>query len=575
MPKLSVLIDRHKRHYEANEKREFDKARRYFRGDMWGRTGDLGSGGTTEATRKMLCSKNLIYAIADTAVSALLGPNPSVAAMPRNANSEEAAPGVTGLMEYVFETNKVRRRAATALIDAVLCKRGIFKTGWSKDKDRPVIKAVDPTRLFFDLTVRDVDDISYWLEATPLPWAAWQQRVESGKYAVKDAGQVQPDRFPSWLSDSKNASGLNDVRDAFQWLTIWEYYDRDSGKVKHYCQQIDKVVFEEELKYVPYSMFSLNHNGVDCSGLSEVQLVLDQQETVNDLLTHMKKIAYLSIPRVGYDAGRITEEDLNAAVESATGSFVGMTPKNSEGLRALGNLFFPFPTPENPDAVKEFAARQEDDAAFISALAEAARGQVTGARTATEMAIIDAQMRTRLGTREGHLNDAMVDVASKSFYLCQKYMAESKAVRISGSRGWVDVTLDTIRDVEMAFKMVAYNPVQQNPGIQAETLVNLVPFLVQDPNVDTRSLMKEMIIGMGLPEKLILPEEEVAAMLEAQAQAAQQAALGGAAAGGGEQAPAGGAPQPSPEEMAMLEQQLMAAGAGGPAGMAPPDAPVM
>ena len=59
------------------------------------------------------------------------------------------------------------------------------------------------------------------------------------------------------------------------------------------------------------------------------------------------------------------------------------------------------PQPQNPQGVQEFVARQEDDAAFISALAEAARGQVVGARTATEMAIIDAQMRTRLATREG------------------------------------------------------------------------------------------------------------------------------------------------------------------------------
>ena len=76
MPELSKLIDRHKRFYEKHEKENFDKARRYYRGDFW-----VNKGGEADKSNNLhLCSKNLIYAIADTAISALLGPNPQVAA---------------------------------------------------------------------------------------------------------------------------------------------------------------------------------------------------------------------------------------------------------------------------------------------------------------------------------------------------------------------------------------------------------------------------------------------------------------------------------------------------------------
>ncbi len=570
MANLSKLIDRHLQHYNRHEKRPFDKARQFYRGEFYSHSAD---NSLNQVSQSYLCSKNLIYAIADTAVSALLGPNPQVAAMARTPSSEEASPAVTGLMEYVFQTNRMRRRAATALIDAVLCKRGIFKTSWSVKDDAPVIRVVDPSALFFDLTVRDPDDIKYWLEATVIPYTEFKARVEQGRYKSANISDVTPDRYPSWLSNNTSGGG-SDTRDAFQWVTIWEYYDRERGIVQHYSKQAGAVLFEDKIEYTPYSMFSLNHSAVDCSGLSEVQLVLNQQQTVNDLLTHMKQIVYLQVPRIMYDAGMLSEEDLNKAVEASAGAFVGVTPQNSETMRNLGALFYQLPMPETPAGVVEFINRQEDDAAFISALAEAARGQVTGARTATEMAIIDAQMRTRLATREGHVNDALEDVAKKAFFLCRKYMKSEKMVRIAGDRRWAEVNLRTLRDVEVSFEMVSYNPIRQNPSVLAETLMQMLPFLAQDPNVDSRRLVEEVISGLGMPARILLPEEDVAAMQEAQMQAAQQEALGGAAAGEPAQkaAAAEELSQLSPEEqLAAMEllggaapEDSFAAGGGSP-----------
>lgn len=138
---LSKLIDRHLDFYKRSEKTQFDKARRFYRGDFFTSSdSDIG----TSKMNSFLCSKNLIYAIADTAVSALLGPNPNVAAVARTPKSQESATSVTGLLDYIFRANKFRRKAATALIDAVLCKRGIFKTGWDADRDLPIVRSVNP-----------------------------------------------------------------------------------------------------------------------------------------------------------------------------------------------------------------------------------------------------------------------------------------------------------------------------------------------------------------------------------------------------------------------------------------------
>jgi hypothetical protein len=255
-----------------------------------------------------------------------------------------------------------------------------------------------------------------------------------------------------------------------------------------------------------------------------------------------------------YDSGRLTEEDLNKAVESSAGSFVGINPSNSDALRSLATLFYEMPIPDSPAGVKEFIARQEDDAAFISALAEAARGQVAGARTATEMAIIDAQLRTRLATREGHLNDALEDVAKKVFYLCKKYMREKRLIRISGSNKWEELNHQNLIEIDVDFEMVGHNPIRRNPGMMAETLIQLLPFLSQNQNVDVRRLTEEILTNLGLPARIMIPEAEIIAQQQAMAaqqqaliQAEQQAKLGGAAAG---------KPAMEAKEQAQLQQLL-------------------
>jgi hypothetical protein len=180
------------------------------------------------------------------------------------------------------------------------------------------------------------------------------------------------------------------------------------------------------------------------------------------------------------------------------------------------------------------------------------------------MAIIDAQMKNRLATREGHINDAMEDMAAKCFYLCRKYMKGEKMIRVAGDRKWAAVDISTIADVEVDFEMVSYNPIKTNPAVMVETLLQLIPLLQQDPNVDGRRLTEEIVKGIGLPMGLIMPEEDVAMAAQAEAQMAQQLAMGGAGAPGGGGPPMGAEGGLPPELVALM---------GGGGGEAQPAAP--
>jgi hypothetical protein len=68
--------------------------------------------------------------------------------------------------------------------------------------------------------------------------------------------------------------------------------------------------------------------------------------------------------------------------------------------------------------------------------------------------------------------------------------------------------------------------------------LQLIPFLAENPNVDIRKLTEEVVSGMGLSRRIIIPQAELEAMQQEQmaqqgamAQAEAQASLGGAAGG--------------------------------------------
>ena len=146
-------------------------------------------------------------------------------------------------------------------------------------------------------------------------------------------------------------------------------------------------------------------------------------------------------------------------------------------------------------------------------------------------------------------------------------MKETKVVRIAGNKKWADLNHKNIRDIQVDFQMVSYNPIRQNPNMIAETLLQILPFLAENPDVNMRDLTEEVIRGMGLPQRVLLPEEDVIAMQQEAMMAQQQAALGGAAAG----APAleaaqeqGAMPPGPPAEPEITPEQAFAAGGGSP-----------
>ncbi|MDI7268978.1 MAG: hypothetical protein QME96_13400, partial [Myxococcota bacterium] len=549
-------IGRHTSHFKTHERADFLRARRYYKGEFWRDRARVDS--DDPQTFEFRATKNITFAIAQTALVSLVSPNLAVAANPQTEASARIAPAIDALIRWSFRANKMRRRSQTAILDGVLLGRGCYKTGWSDAHGMPITRAVDPSRLFFDLFARDPDDIRYWLEAVPLPETEYRRRVESGEYATAAKDPVIPSDRSDWIDDFVTGEITHRVRATGKWVDVWEYYDVERGTVVHYHQPTRTVLLHDSLRHVPYSMFALNPSGTDCSGVSEIRLILDQQRTINTLLSLLKRIAYLMVPRVLYDAGVITEEDVNKLVNASPGAFVPMTArKDSLGAaqKALADVFWQAPMPEHPQGVFDFLARSEDDAAFVSALADLARGQKIGARTATELAVMETMMKTRVSALERNAGEAIEDVAAKHLWLCQRHLPAPRRVRISGG-AWTTVYLHTLRDVDVDFEMVAHSPVRMNPAVMLEQIVALLPSLLQFPNVDAIALAEELVGHAGFSRDVLLSREEAMNRVAAAAQAEAAKAMGGAAAVSGAQPgqPPGGMPAEGQVPQAQLPE---------------------
>lgn len=521
--KLSALYEAHKKFFESSEKDKFLRAHRYYNGQFYDSAARSARYAENSNVAAMsLSSKNIVYSIVDTALALLIGNSLGVAMNPRSRFSEQRRAEVEAYMDWVFSVNQLRQQSTTALLDAVLCGRGCFKTMWNAEKDVAETSVVRPPALFFDLESRFTGKISYFLETTPISMAEFERRVDCGQYKGKKLSQVKPEGYPSWME--MGDPDRNALRKAFRWVHVVEYWDVVGCKVQHWIPQINEVVFEESVPFHPYSLFYLSPNGEDCRGLSEVQLILDDQEAVNAMKSLLNEIAMLAIKKFVFDDRYLDPEQAARIASAALGSWTplgrgeGSAP-GGQPLR-LEDLFSAVPHPESPQPVLDAIARATEDAAFVTAFADQSRGQVRNVRTATEMAFVDAQLQTRTANRRAMFFEGVESVAQKSLAYAKEYMKGPHEVKMAGDGGWVEVDR-WIADVVAEWQCVAYNPLRDNPAVLGERVLALLPVLPNLPRIDQDRLTVFLVDCLHLPAYLIKTDDQILA--EAEAAAAAQA----------------------------------------------------
>jgi hypothetical protein len=198
-----------------------------------------------------------------------------------------------------------------------------------------------------------------------------------------------------------------------------------------------------------------------------------------------------------------------------------------------------------PDGLIQIARLLEADAQVASGMLMQQRGQAQNVRTAQEMAVMASASRDRLNTRAATFNDAISDVARRTFNLMVEYVPGP--YHFKDRDDWKRVTNLDLRNFDGDLELTPFSPISSNPQALAEVLSGMANWLTQNPEIDQRKLTEMVLSGLGVPvTHALIPKEE--SLRKQQAMIAQ--------AGG---APAGAAMMdPAAMEAAVAEQDATA-----------------
>lgn len=533
---VASLIEQQVSFFQQDEKKLADKVDDYFLGSPWAQ---MKSGESEAALLKT--STNFVFPIVETATSVLVPPNPQVS-VDEDALEAETDPANLESAErytnHILRLDKWRRELGFVIQSTVKYGRGVVKTAWDEAQDRPTARYLDFRNYHFDRTAQRWDDVRYEFEAVLLSKADVDKRIASGLYAPDVFAGQAGDRYPTWM-EPKGNSAINQqaIKNYQPWYLVYEFYDRENGRLYHLFN--GKTILEDKIAYRPYDLLTFNFNGRDVGGISEIGLILANQEEYNWTETFLLNILRFGIPGLLYDTRALTDEQVKALLSAPLGAAFGVkVPSQVSNIR---EVFADRPMAQPPVGAEEMLAKKRDGIAYVSAMSDAMRAQTVGAKTATELAFLEGNTRNRLRPRQLCVDDLTTAVAEKYLLLAARYMKKPRTFKQPGGE-WLTIDPWSLEGVQAKYKMVPYSPMETNKAVKVETMRNLQSMLVGNPNVNQRKLTAKFLHLLD-EDDLLLSEEEVA-----QSMAAMQPP--GASTPGGPAAPPPAAEAPPASEQA-------------------------
>jgi len=360
-------------------------------------------------------SFNLLYAITESAVSAMLPTNLEWSIAAEDGRPDYFPPDMEKDLQYLARENSWRDEAIISLTDACLTGRSVIKVVPEEDNGVSAITLRVPC-VFFDLTARRAKDIGYFIELCLETPEEFKQKVGTGKpyklpkewYDWETEVDQRAASYPDWISMDANKISTNKV------LAVWEVWDNNRKTLTKWMAGCEQPIYEKKFKaesyLCPYVIFNLNTNATDMRGLSEAVLCLDNIDLINNMIGWTAEAVKKQVPLTLYNAAQISENDIIRIAEADIQDFVGVTPSTVGA--PLDAIIKTLPPAQLSPQVGEFIAKLENIVQFVSALADAARGQITGARTATELVLIESQQKTRLSQRSTRFRQAWAKVGA-------------------------------------------------------------------------------------------------------------------------------------------------------------------
>lgn len=487
--------------------------------------------------------RNELYAFLDQLVATICPPNPEVTIKARRKQMRAAAKYRELLINEVFGMEKLAVKLWRAVGRACIFPRCFLKVTWNKNKARPKIRVVNPHFVFFDEMASEWEDIRYVAEVKMLTRGEFMARVKKtpkgkGIYNLSPEviKKVSFGDHSQWMQhyDSNGLYGKchnDDTKLAYKWVPVYEFYDFVSQTLYHFVEGVEHPVYEAKLPYQlhenPYYMLVFNDNLVNNNGISDAKLVRPTLDRLNDLNTLQLHHIKMSIPIPVLHEGLVDDaDDFAEQYRNASGPKDLLTLAAQPRVR-VNEVIGHTPVATLPIEWMRTSQGMLDSIERILGLPGFARGQVGNTDVATEAALAGDSVRTRNARRQKIIYHAIEWVAYAIINLYIEYMPADSTVPMQlvddgpdkdVSRVQLGFGLPENGEVQAddpwdyRFKALPFNGDEDNRIVRLKNMIELMPTLIQNPEINQRRLWEEVLSLVRLDRVLNTPEEAQQAM---------------------------------------------------------------
>jgi len=556
---IPAIIHAHKT-FSVEERRRFDKWASWYNSEYWPTEPEQPTGADEFVEGDLTVETNYPYAFLDTMVAGVVPANPQVTVNAKKENLVDAAEAREALINYVLRAINAKELLWKQATHAGIYGRGIMKVVYSFKSKMPDFHIIDPRQFWFDLSAGRWRDIRYAIHVTVLTQADFQARVkrpgrgnENAQYVKSVAEKAAPGKYPEWLKDSMRTEVMqvDAAREAFQWITVYEFYDFTSGRYYHYLDNCDDPLFAGEMPYRRvennFRMLTFNDSLRNIGGLSDIQLIEPSLERLNEIDTLELWHAQSTIPEGHIHKALLDnpEDFLSAKEEGAQPG--RLVPVDASPEQPLTNIIEYTPSPQLNPSFRAMRERLVENIEYILGLPKFARGGTGASDVATELALADQSTKTRNGRRQAKVYDVVEWMAECIIGLYEEYLSpdDTVPVRLTDLRQPLDITRSIIgagvmreqvgeTPLEYDYDAIPFSPTENHRLVQLKSMQSWMEYLVQSPSFDQAKVDRKLAKLLELEETLQDPTtQQLAMQARMGAPIAPQPAAGGDTVAGG------------------------------------------
>lgn len=453
-----------------------------------------------DAVPKLSVHNNYVYSYMDQMVANICPQNPQVTIDTAFPDAEQACKARQHLINHTFRADRLHKVLHRATLWASLAGASFVKVVWDVRRKRPSAKVLHPLRVWYDYT-EDFEDSRYVIEVVTLTEQQANEMVASGVYDAEMVKRLDYAQYPTWLYDDQGdrAAARVAARDANKWTTIYEVYDRELREVYHISLDIEDQPLNHDkvghpYKFAePYHACVFNQDFETSLGVSDVQLIADALDRLNEIDTLELEHAHVSIPSMVFMENLVenaTQTKKAIADGTSPGAVIGIKGK---GTYTIDQIIQWTQTPAMSPAFAEMRARLVQLIEAVLGIPQYMRGGHSGGEVATEFALIDTAAQTRNGRRRDVLDDLVEDIGQAMMDLWEDKMATDRPVMAMidrTTRGTV-ITRDDILPREdlsdeqkFVYQALVHSPTENNRLVQLQQVNAYAPYIFQNPAFD-------------------------------------------------------------------------------------------